>query len=105
MLADLESDVELGPAVAGADAVVFAAGAGPGSGCERKRTMDLGGAVKPDRGGQGRGHRRYVIVSSMGAGDPVPSRAGSATTSRPRPKPTTQLRESGLDYTIVRPGA
>src|SRR3954468_17629243 len=32
--------------IKGVEAVVFAAGAGPGSGEERKRTMDLDGAVK-----------------------------------------------------------
>src|SRR5689334_6119755 len=42
---DLERDEGLAGHVSGADAVVFAAGAGPGSGPERKRTMDLGGAV------------------------------------------------------------
>ena len=45
MVCDIESE-ELTDAVEGADAVVFAAGAGPGSGPERKGTVDLGGAVK-----------------------------------------------------------
>jgi nucleoside-diphosphate-sugar epimerase len=39
------TEEELAAAVSGSDAVVFAAGAGPGSGTERKRTVDLGGAV------------------------------------------------------------
>jgi putative NADH-flavin reductase len=45
---DLEhaSEEEVAQAIAGCDAVVFAAGAGPGSGSERKETMDYGGAVK-----------------------------------------------------------
>ena len=46
VVADLEREASLTPHVAGADAVVFAAGAGPGSGPERKQTVDLGGAVK-----------------------------------------------------------
>ena len=47
VVVDLESSgaEELGSAIADADAVVFAAGAGPGSGAERKETMDYGGAV------------------------------------------------------------
>ncbi len=58
VLADLERDDDLGAAVEGADAVVFAAGAGPGSGAERKRTVDLGGAVKLiDAARAGRGCR------------------------------------------------
>jgi len=44
MIADLERD-EIPPAIGDADAVVFAAGAGAGSGPERKRTVDLGGAL------------------------------------------------------------
>src|SRR3954464_14213357 len=69
---DLEqqSSSELADVVAGADAVVFAAGAGPGSGAERKRTVDLGGAVKLIEAARASRVRRYVIVSSIGADDP-----------------------------------
>ena len=45
VVCDIENE-ELTEAVEGADAVIFAAGAGPGSGPERKQTVDLGGAVK-----------------------------------------------------------
>ena len=105
VLADLEGDVELGPAVAGADAVVFAAGAGPGSGSERKRTMDLGGAVKLIEAAKGGGIARYVIVSAMGAGDPSVA-AGTEFGDYLQAKADADqaVRDSGLDYTIVRPG-
>ena len=43
---DIENVDDISDALAGADAVVFAAGAGPGSGPARKRTVDYGGAVK-----------------------------------------------------------
>src|SRR5919202_3818250 len=46
VLCDLEGDDDLAAAIAGADAVVFAAGAGPGSGAERKWTVDRDGAIK-----------------------------------------------------------
>src|SRR4029453_8020099 len=46
IVCDLEREEDIAPAVAGYDAVIFAAGSGPGSGEERKRTMDLGGALK-----------------------------------------------------------
>ena len=45
MLCDLEHD-DPRPHLGGAEAIVFAAGAGPGSGPERKQTVDLGAAVK-----------------------------------------------------------
>jgi uncharacterized protein YbjT (DUF2867 family) len=84
-----------------ADAVVFAAGAGPGSGAERKWTMDYGGAAKLIRSGV----RRYVMVSAMGAVDP-PAEGGDVFGEyiRAKAKADEELRASGLDYTIVRPG-
>ena len=45
VLCDLETD-DPRQHLGGAEAIVFAAGAGPGSGPERKRTVDFGGAVK-----------------------------------------------------------
>src|SRR5918996_3993994 len=68
VVCDLEAgDADVAGAVAGADAIVFAAGAGPGSGAERKRTVDLGGAVKSIEATKAAGVSRFVIVSSMGA--------------------------------------
>src|SRR5215210_3841915 len=46
VLCDMEALDDVSGCCEGADAVVFAAGAGPGSGAERKRTVDYGGAVK-----------------------------------------------------------
>lgn len=105
VLCDLEADDDVGEAVAGVDAVVFAAGAGAGSGVERKRTMDLGGAVKLIEAAKEKGIGRYVIVSSMGAADP-PAEGGDAFGEYLRAKAAADraLVESGLDYTIVRPG-
>jgi uncharacterized protein YbjT (DUF2867 family) len=105
VLADLEDDVDLGPAVQGADAVVFAAGAGPGSGEARKRTMDLGGAVKLIDAAKGAGISRYVIVSSMGADHPEAASGTFRAYLEAKADADQALRDSGLDYTIVRPGS
>ena len=70
VVCDMEAEQNLSTYVQGADAVVFAAGAGPGSGPERKRTVDLGAAVKLIEAAQAQGIQRYVIVSSVGADDP-----------------------------------
>ncbi|MGH2781792.1 MAG: NAD(P)H-binding protein, partial [Thermoleophilaceae bacterium] len=67
---DLEAEGDVGRCVEGAGAVVFAAGAGPGSGPERKRTVDLGGAVKLIEAARANGIARYVMVSAMGAAHP-----------------------------------
>jgi uncharacterized protein YbjT (DUF2867 family) len=104
VLGDLEAEPSLEPHVKGADVVVFAAGAGPGSGAERKRTVDLGGAVKLADAAVALGVRRYVMVSSIGADRP------EATTGAMRPyleakaEADRYLVASGLHYTIVRPG-
>jgi uncharacterized protein YbjT (DUF2867 family) len=105
VVCDLELEDDITPAVGAADAVVFAAGAGPGSGTERKRTMDLGGAVKLIDAAEANGIRRYVIVSSMGAGDP-PAEGGDVFGEYLRAKAEADraLAASGLDHTIVRPG-
>jgi len=104
VLADLESDIDVGPVIAGADAIVFAAGAGPGSGEARKRTMDLGGAVKLIEAAKAAGIRRYVIVSSMGADHPERASGTFGAYLAAKSKADAALRASGLDYTVVRPG-
>ena len=104
VLADLESDIDVGPVIAGADAIVFAAGAGPGSGEVRKRTMDLGGAVKLIEAATAAGIRRYVIVSSMGADHPERASGTFGAYLAAKSKADAALRASGLDYTVVRPG-
>jgi uncharacterized protein YbjT (DUF2867 family) len=101
---DLEGDGDLAGVVRGADAVVFAAGAGPGSGPERKRTVDYGAAVKLIDAARAAGVRRYVMVSSIGADDP----SGGGEAMRPyleaKADADAALVASGLDFTIVRPG-
>lgn len=105
VVCDLEGDDDVAAAVRGSEAVVFAAGAGPGSGAERKRTMDLDGAVKLIEAAKEEGIRRYVIVSSMGADNP-PAEGGDVFGEYLRAKAGADraLAASGLDYTIVRPG-
>ncbi|MGC1166614.1 MAG: SDR family oxidoreductase [Solirubrobacterales bacterium] len=106
VLCDLEADEGLAATVHGADAIVFAAGAGPGSGAERKWTLDYGGAAKLIEAARAEGVRRYVMVSSMGAGDP-PAEGGDVFSEylRAKAKADRELEASGLDYTIVRPGS
>jgi uncharacterized protein YbjT (DUF2867 family) len=100
VLCDMEALDSLSGCCTGADAVVFAAGAGPGSGAERKQTVDLGAAVKLMEAGV----RRYVMVSAISAGRP----GGWSEPMRPyyeaKAEADRRLEESGLDHTIVRPG-
>ncbi|MGE0066982.1 MAG: SDR family oxidoreductase [Solirubrobacterales bacterium] len=105
VLCDLEADCDAAGAVRGMDAIVYAAGAGAGSGAERKRTMDLGGALKLIEAAHQEGVRRFVMVSAMGAADP-PAEGGEVFGEYLRAKAAADeaLRRSGLEYTIVRPG-
>ena len=78
-------------AFAGCDAVVFAAGGGPDGNMERKRTVDLEGSLKSDRGRTQAGITRFVQVSAIGVDDAAaattPARCGGPT-SRPSATPT-----------------
>jgi len=105
VLGDLENDETLDAYVKGADAVVFAAGAGPGSGPERKRTVDLGGAVKLADAARATGVRRYVMVSSIGADRPESAGESMREYLVAKTEADEYVRASGLDYTIVRPGS
>jgi uncharacterized protein YbjT (DUF2867 family) len=105
VVCDLESAdaAQVTGAIAGADAVVFAAGAGPGSGPARKETMDLGGAVKLIEAAGSSGIRRYVMVSSVGANPAAGGQDPFNVYLRAKGLADDALVRSGLDYTIVRP--
>jgi uncharacterized protein YbjT (DUF2867 family) len=105
VVADLESESDIASAIRGADAVVFAAGAGPGSGDARKKTVDLGGAVKLIEAAKAEGVSRYLIVSSMGAEKaPADGAEGFGAYLQAKFEADEAVRASGLDYTVVRPG-
>ncbi len=98
---DHREDVE----ATGADAVVFAAGAGPGSGPERKRTVDLGAAVKLVGAAERAGVPRYLMVSSIGAHAPEAGPESMRPYLRAKAEADEALAGSTLDHTIVRPGS
>lgn len=109
VLLDIESaSVDgLAEAIAGCDAVVFAAGAGGGSGVERKRTVDYAGSVKAAEAASKAGIRRFVQISAWGVDSPVAEDAAPDWRAYVEAKrdADTALRQSGLDWTILRPGA
>ena len=104
---DLEqaSVEDVAGAIAGADAVVFAAGAGPGSGAQRKLTLDRDGAVKLLAAAQSAGVERYVIVSSIGAEDPPDGDDVFSVYLRAKAEADAALSASDRAWTIVRPGS
>jgi uncharacterized protein YbjT (DUF2867 family) len=104
VVCDMEREDDLGPFVQGADAAVFAAGAGPGSGPERKRTVDFGAAVKLIEACEDKGVGRYVIVSSIGAHDPKSGPEQMRPYLEAKADADRALMASSLRWTIVRPG-
>ncbi|MEU2231332.1 SDR family oxidoreductase [Streptomyces vietnamensis] len=105
---DLESaSVEMVAAVLqGADAAVFAAGAGPGSGAARKDAVDRGAAVLFADAAERAGVRRYLVVSSMGADASHPGDEVFDAYLRAKGAADDEVRRrTGLDWTILRPGS
>jgi len=106
VVCDLEAatDEEVTEAVAGADAVVFAAGAGPGSGAERKLTIDRDGAIKLLEAACAADVERYVMVSSVGAESPPDGDDVFSVYLRAKAEADRALTESDRAWTILRPG-
>ncbi|WP_374010795.1 SDR family oxidoreductase [Leifsonia sp. LS-T14] len=107
VLLDIEKSTPeaLAAAIAGCDAVVFTAGAGAVSGIERKRTVDYGGSILAQEAARQAGVRRFVQVSAWGVDAPVDDAdpVWKAYVEAKRDADAA-LRESGLDWTILRPG-
>ena len=101
---DIENVDDIDDGFAGADAVVFAAGAGAGSGPARKLTVDYGGAVKSVDAAIAKEIRRFVIVSAIGANHPESWSDEMKPYYEAKADADKFVAESGLDYTIVRPG-
>jgi uncharacterized protein YbjT (DUF2867 family) len=109
VLLDLEkSDVDAVAAVlSGADAAIFAAGAGPSSGSDRKDTVDRGAAALFAEAAERAGVRRHIQVGSMGADrvDDPSIEPSFAIYLRAKKAAEDDLRTRDLDWTILRPGS
>ncbi|MFC9847504.1 SDR family oxidoreductase [Streptomyces sp. NPDC060223] len=108
VLCDLESASleEVAAHLQGADAAVFAAGAGPGSGADRKNTVDRGAAVLFADAAERAGVRRHLVVSSMGADSAHPGDDVFDAYLRAKGEADDYVRSrAALDWTILRPGS
>jgi uncharacterized protein YbjT (DUF2867 family) len=107
-LLDIERDgvAAFAAAFEGCDAVVFTAGGGPDGNKERKRTVDLEGSLKSIEGARQAGIDRFVQVSAIGVDDPLPPDTDEVWRAYVEAKRDADaaLRESGLGWTIIRPG-
>lgn len=105
---DIESmdSRDLSPFLKGIDTVVFTAGAGVGSGPLRKRTVDYGGSVLVQRAALDAGVSRFIQVSTLNADHPIDPESSHVWKEYVRAKrdADNELRETALDWVIVRPG-
>ncbi len=107
VILDLEHSTvdQVADALTGADAVVFAAGAGPGSGAARKETVDRDAAILLADAAEAAGVRRYVMVSAYSADNYDPnSTEVFQVYLRAKAQADADLRGRDLDWTVVRPG-
>ena len=110
---DLESASidDVASVVRSADAVVFAAGAGPGSSTGRKDTVDRAAAVLLADAAERVGVRRYLLISSMGvdsvAGGGSPEGMDETFAAYLRAKLAAEqdlLARPALAVVVLRPG-
>jgi uncharacterized protein YbjT (DUF2867 family) len=104
---DLENSTaeQVADVVRGADAVVFSAGAGPGSGAARKLTVDRDAAILLADAAAVAGVRRYVMVSAYGADDYDPNSPDVFQVYLgAKSEADAAIRGRDLDWTVVRPG-
>lgn len=98
---------EVAAILEGAEAAVFAAGAGPGSTAERKDSVDRGAAKLFADAAEKAGVKRFVQISSSSAGEPVPSDLDGTWRAYIEAKIAAEEDLSNrpdLDWTILRPG-
>ncbi len=100
-LGDLEG--EFAPALDGADAVVFTAGAGGSTGWDKTILVDLWGAERAIRTCEANGIDRFVMISSRGADDPERRQGPIKPYIVAKHVADRTLQQSSLDETILRP--
>jgi nucleoside-diphosphate-sugar epimerase len=105
IVCDLEraTEAQVAAAVGASDAVVFAAGAGPGSGAARKLTMDRDGAIKLLAATAADGSR-YVMISAIGAERPPDGEDVFSVYLRAKAQADEAVMATDRDWTIIRPG-
>lgn len=102
VMGDLENNLD--HAVKGIDRVIFAAGSGGNTGDDKTIAVDQEGAKRLIDAAKKADVKKFIMLSSMGAGDPSKNK-DMETYLKAKGNADDYLRDSGLDYTIVRPGA
>ncbi|MFI8576072.1 SDR family oxidoreductase [Rossellomorea aquimaris] len=103
IVADLEQDFSY--ALENVNAVIFAAGSGGSTGDDKTLAIDQEGAKKAVDYAKKMGIERFVMLSSMGADNPSSGPDALQFYLKAKGAADAYLKESGLNYTIVRPGS
>ncbi len=103
IVADLEQDFSY--ALENVNAVIFAAGSGGSTGDDKTLAIDQEGAKKAVDYSKKMGIERFIMLSSMGADQPSSGPDGLQFYLKAKGEADAYLKESGLNYTIVRPGS
>ncbi|TYR79531.1 SDR family oxidoreductase [Priestia megaterium] len=102
VIGDLEQDVS--KAVEGMDAIIFAAGSGSKTGDDKTIAIDQNGAKNIIDAAKEQGGKRFIMLSSMGTDAPEQGPEGLQLYLRAKAVADEYLKQSTLQYTIVRPG-
>lgn len=102
VLGDLEHDCT--EAMRGCDTVIFTAGSGPDTGPDKTIDVDQDGAIRLVDTARAMGIKRFIMVSSMGAEDPENGPEKLRHYLQAKHNADEHLKNSGLNYTIIRPG-
>ncbi|ASF41113.1 NAD(P)-dependent oxidoreductase [Halobacillus halophilus] len=102
VLADLTKDV--GHAIKGKDAVIFAAGSGASTGADQTEAVDRDGAINLIKHTENLGIKKFIMLSSMAAGDPERGPEELKHYLQMKGEADDYLKSTELDFTIVRPG-
>ena len=102
VLGDLEQDCS--EAMRGCDAVIFTAGSGPHTGPDKTIDVDQEGAIRLVDTARAMGIKRFIMVSSMRAEEPEKGPEKLRHYLQAKHNADEHLKNSGLNYTIVRPG-
>ncbi|PTX60308.1 uncharacterized protein YbjT (DUF2867 family) [Melghirimyces profundicolus] len=102
VLADLEQDFS--HAVKGCEGIIFAAGSGAHTGPDKTERVDHLGAVRSIEEAEKHGVERYIMLSALRAKTPETGPEKLQHYLVAKKKADDRLKQSGLQYTIVRPG-
>lgn len=102
VLANLEDNVD--HALKGIDKVIFTAGSGGETGEDKTIAVDQEGAIKVIDASKKAKVKKFVMLSAMGADDPSQHEKLKVYLEA-KHKADEHLKDSGIPYTILRPGA